>query len=177
MVSGQLRVPVAEAFARLRVYAALTDQSLFAVAVSVVERRVTLSSPASIGPEGNAVWWGFGTDLWAPRRSRQYIRTLLSGWGVADEPQQDAQYVASELVTNAVDHAGGVMGVAVRRSDNEFIKVAVADGCADVPNLQTPNRFSSRGRGLQTVDAITLSWGYNVHEFGKTVWAKIDAQH
>ena len=176
MVSGQLRVPVGEALARLRVYAALTDRSLVAVAVSIIDRRLALSSPVTVGLEGDVLWWDLGVDLWAPRRSRQYIKALLTGWGLAADHQYDAQYVASELVSNATEHAGGVMGVAVSRSGHELIKVAVADGSVEAPYLQSPNPLSRRGHGLQAVDAMAVSWGYNIHEFGKTVWVKIGRQ-
>ena len=177
MVSIQMGVQMDQALVRLRIYAALTAQSVVDVADSVVQRRLMLLSPATVDVKGNVVWWDLGRGFWGPRQVRHNMKALLTGWCLADDDQHDAQYVASELVSNAVEHAAGVMGVAVSRIGDDLVKVAVIDGSAAVPNLQPDNPLSKRGRGLQAVDGLASSWGYDTHEFGKTVWAQMQYTH
>jgi anti-sigma regulatory factor (Ser/Thr protein kinase) len=100
------------------------------------------------------------------------MSVLVAGWGLADDHSDSALYVLNELVDNAVDHAGGPLGIAVRR-EPDGVKIAVTDGFIDPPAMQPHNPLAKRGRGLQLVEAQSLSWGYSVHDFGKTVWAHV----
>jgi anti-sigma regulatory factor (Ser/Thr protein kinase) len=172
MVMVQLGVDVNEAVVRLRIYAAVTDQWLTDVACSVVERRLTLSSPTTIDLAGNVVLWGLGSTPGVSRTVRGHMSALVAGWGLGDDHSDSALYVLNELVDNAVDHAGGPLGIAVRR-EPDGVKIAVTDGFMDPPTMQPHNPLARRGRGLQMVEAQALSWGYSVHDFGKTVWAHV----
>jgi hypothetical protein len=172
MVMVQLGVDIDEAAVRLRIYAAVTDQWLNDVACSIVERRLTLSSPTTVDVAGNVVLWDLGSALGVARTVRGHMSALLIGWGLADDHGDSALYVLNELVDNAVDHAGGPLGVALSR-ESDGVKIAVTDGFIDPPTMQLHNPLAKRGRGLQMVEAQALSWGYSVHDFGKTVWAHV----
>jgi anti-sigma regulatory factor (Ser/Thr protein kinase) len=85
----------------------------------------------------------------------------------------DVQLVATELVTNAYDHAGGAVRVrlsyepAVRR-----LLVEVDDATTDPPVRREPNPRAPRGRGLQLVEGLAKVWGCRLRpDGGKTVWA------
>ena len=78
----------------------------------------------------------------------------------------------NELVDNAVEHGGGLLGVAVGREEHG-VKVSVLDGSTDPPTVRPHDPLAERGRGLQVVEALALRWGYLVHDVGKTVWARI----
>lgn len=80
----------------------------------------------------------------------------------------------SELVTNALLHAGG--GIAVRISDTEGrLRVEVYDESPTIPErapslIDGETNPSMVGRGLRILDAISLAWGVYDEETGKCVW-------
>jgi hypothetical protein len=172
MVAVQLGVSLDEAVTRLRIYAAVTDQLLTDVACSVVERRLQLSSPTTVDAAGNVVMWDLGSGLCVSRQARGHMSALVTAWGLADDDCDRALYVMNELIDNAVDHGGGLLGVAVSR-EGHGVKVSVLDGSTVPPTVRPHNPLAERGRGLQVVEALALSWGYLVHHVGKTVWARI----
>jgi hypothetical protein len=172
MVAVQLGVGVNEAVARLCIYAALTDQWLIDVACSVVERRLQLSSPTTVDEAGNVVMWDLGSGSGVSRQARVHMSALVAGWGFDDDHRDSALYVLNELVDNAVDHGGGLLGVAVSR-EGHGVKVSVLDASTVPPIVRPHNPLAERGRGLQVVEALSLRWGYLVHDFGKAVWARL----
>ena len=110
-------------------------------------------------------------DSTAPRRARALLRAATEDWGLDDDLYEDAAMVVTELVANAVDHAGTDSTLTVDL-DDRGLRVAVRDGrpdCAPRPRPVDPT--APRGRGLQMIDALTASWGVVVHADGKTVWA------
>jgi anti-sigma regulatory factor (Ser/Thr protein kinase) len=110
-------------------------------------------------------------DPTAPRRARALLRAATEDWGLDDDLYQDAAMVVTELVANAVDHAGTGSTLTVDL-DDRGLRVAVRDGrpdCAPRPRPVDPT--APRGRGLQMIDALTASWGVVMHADGKTVWA------
>ena len=116
--------------------------------------------------------WDLGSGLDVSRQAREHMSGLLTTWGLADDHGDSVLYIMDELVDNAVDHGGGLLGVAVSH-EGRGIKVSVLDGSTDPPILRCHNPWAQRNRGLQTVEALTLSWGYLGHDFGKTVWARM----
>ena len=172
MVAVQLGVSLDEAVVRLQIYATATDQRLSDVACSVVERRLQLSSPTTVDAAGNVVMWDLGSGLCVSRQARGHMSALVTAWGLADDHGDRALYIMNELVDNAVDHGGGLLGAAVS-DEGHGVKVSVLDGSPDPPTLRPHNPLAKRGRGLQTVEALAQSWGYVVHDFGKTVWAHV----
>jgi anti-sigma regulatory factor (Ser/Thr protein kinase) len=110
-------------------------------------------------------------DPTAPRRARTLLQSVVQEWDVDDDLYQDAAMVVTELVANAVDHAGTPSTVTVTLDDHELC-VAVRDGRPDAaPRPRPVDPTAPRGRGLQMVDALATSWGVTVHADGKTVWA------
>ena len=172
MVAVQLGVGVDEAIGRLRSYAAITGQWQNDVACSVVERRLQLSSPTTVDAAGNVVMWDLGSGSGASRQARGHVRALLTAWGLADDQRDDALSVVNELVDNAVEHGAGLLGVAVSREERD-VKVSILDGSTDPPAVRPHGPLADRGRGLQMVEALASRWGYFVHDFGKTVWARM----
>ena len=172
MVVVQLGVGLDEAVARLRIYAAITDQWLTDVACSVVERRLQLCSPTTVDAAGNVVMWDLGPGLGVSRQARGHMSALATAWSLTADHRDRALYVMNELVDNAVDHGGGLLGVAVSREGHD-VKVSVLDGSTVPPTVRPHNPLAERGRGLQVVEALALSWGYLVHDFGKAVWARV----
>jgi anti-sigma regulatory factor (Ser/Thr protein kinase) len=89
--------------------------------------------------------------------------------------------VASELVLNAVEHAGAApVEVVVSRRDYG-IHVAVVDGSPELPRLfpDPPRGAASvhdRGLGLRIVHAAALAWGALPSHRGKMVWALLSTR-
>lgn len=89
-----------------------------------------------------------------------------------------ARLVMSELVTNAVEHAGGALTVTVTRRGGG-LHLAVADLDPRLPIMRRPRPpqpgapLDERGRGLRTVDATAAGWGCTPTPTGKTVWATV----
>ena len=85
--------------------------------------------------------------------------------------------IASELVTNAITHAGDddtdrLVEVTTWAADHH-LWLAVADSSPDTPTRCAPDADSTHGRGLLLVDLLTAVWGSTprVEGVGKVVFA------
>ncbi|MFI0766643.1 SpoIIE family protein phosphatase [Streptomyces sp. NPDC021218] len=147
----------------------------------------------------------------APGAARTFVRTALTGRSAAeafapvalDERSiDDAVLLVSELVTNAVLHAGTRVEVVCRMQPGDAtadeddtigqpdelslpadaprrpgIVVEVADlhpASTVYGGPETQRR--GRGRGLQLIGALAESWGVTYHRTRKAVWFRLDAE-
>jgi anti-sigma regulatory factor (Ser/Thr protein kinase) len=101
-------------------------------------------------------------------RARRFVRDQLHAIGVAD-PGAGAELVVSELVTNAVVHAGTNVTVRVARAGTGA-RVEVIDGSSTMPGLRVVTSGSSSGRGLTLVEHFASKWGAEPTVSGKVVW-------
>jgi hypothetical protein len=90
--------------------------------------------------------------------------------------------VMSELVANAVEHAGtDIVATVSRRGKGLYI--AVRDGDPRLPRLLDPAATTlgasskRRGEGLRMVHARTAAWGAMPSRDGKVVWAMVRSGH
>ena len=128
---------------------------------------ITARAAASFEPVGRSV-----------ASARSFVRDTLQGWGFADIVD-DAVVLTSELVTNAVVHAGTSADVLCLRSD-EGARIEVADRYPEreIPlqataiNMGSPDREG--GRGLQLCAALAGHWGVEYTPTHKTVWFQLD---
>ncbi|MCK8435652.1 SpoIIE family protein phosphatase [Streptomyces sp. D2-8] len=128
---------------------------------------ITARAAASFEPVGRSV-----------ASARSFVRDTLQGWGFADIVD-DAVVLTSELVTNAVVHAGTSADVLCLRSD-EGARIEVADRYPEreIPlqgtaiNMGSPDREG--GRGLQLCAALAGRWGVEYTPTHKTVWFQLD---
>ncbi|WP_330852779.1 ATP-binding protein [Lentzea sp.] len=83
--------------------------------------------------------------------------------------------VATELVTNAYDHASGPLRLLVRRSAVPCeVSVSVDDDSSERPAVGRSRLGDARGRGLLMVESVSKNWGVRpLPEGGKRVWALI----
>jgi anti-sigma regulatory factor (Ser/Thr protein kinase) len=116
--------------------------------------------------------WDLARSVFAPRSARQMLATQLLEWGVGEPEQAAVAMIATELVTNAVEHAATPVQLTVHY-DGAVVVIEVRDGCTASPHLQAPNPGAARGRGLQMVDRLAARWDYVLHPDGKTIWADI----
>ncbi len=108
----------------------------------------------------------------AGRLARALVREACLRWGL-EELLPRAEVIVTELVANAVRHAGGDVGLAVSRLDRH-LHLAVRDGSPERPRRDGPDDGSALGgRGLLVVDAYAASWGCTPMAHGKVVWATL----
>src|SRR3954454_4769593 len=104
-------------------------------------------------------------------KARQYVLDRCWASGL-DSVCDDAALLTSELVTNAVRHARGVVTVRAERDGDDFV-VQVLDGSHQEPRLLPPDPWSEQGRGLALVDVLAREWGVSPHPSGKVVWFRL----
>lgn len=121
--------------------------------------------------------------------ARGFVRDTLRSWGLlrrlpdADRLMDDAVLLTSELVTNAVVHAGTQVEVVCTLSHRE-LEVAVRDRhpartLPDGPAHGVPDDgvqvagSSERGRGLLLPAALASCWGVTYASTAKTVWFRL----
>lgn len=128
---------------------------------------ITARAAASFEPVGRSV-----------ATARSFVRDTLQGWGFADIID-DAVVLTSELVTNAVVHAGTAADVLCLRSD-DGARIEVADHYPEreIPlqgaaiTMSSPDREG--GRGLQLCAALASRWGVDYTPTKKLVWFQLD---
>lgn len=107
------------------------------------------------------------------RRARMLVRQGLAAAG-RDELSDAAELAVSEVVTNALVHAGTSIDVAVRVVSGG-VRVEVRDGSRHAP---APRRYAptaGTGRGLMLLEEMVDTWGVVAQERGKTVWFQLDS--
>ena len=105
--------------------------------------------------------------------ARRLIRQWLAESG-QDELSRDAELAVSELVTNALMHAGTPVEMSARL-DLGFIRVEVADGSVHLPRTRDYLPTSGTGRGLKLLERTVDRWGAHRHGDGKVVWFELSA--
>lgn len=80
----------------------------------------------------------------------------------------DVKLCASEVITNALVHAGGECWVNAVWTGGR-LRVAVADRSRRPPSVLPATVAQASGRGLAIVQAFACSWGWEPTEFGKIV--------
>ena len=115
----------------------------------------------------------------AASRAREFIRDRLSSWQAATSPDpavEDAVLLGSELVANAVQHAGTGVEVGCRVVAG-VVEVAVTDRhparALPDPRGNREDLYSERGRGLTLSAALASSWGVTYTGAAKTVWFRV----
>ncbi|WP_345655706.1 SpoIIE family protein phosphatase [Streptomyces tremellae] len=128
---------------------------------------ITARAAATFDPEGRSV-----------AAARAFVRDTLQGWGCSDVVD-DAVVLTSELVTNAVVHAGTAADVRCLRTD-DGVRIEVADRYPEreVPVQATGPSFgnldSEHGRGLLLCAALASRWGVEYTPSYKQVWFQLD---
>jgi anti-anti-sigma regulatory factor/anti-sigma regulatory factor (Ser/Thr protein kinase) len=138
------------------------EQAMVAVAESQISapRRISLR----LSPTTNA-----------PATARAIVLDACLKWKI-DHLRGPATVVISELVSNAVRHAGTdiQLGAALR---GDYLHLSVHDGSSDMPvpgqvtDAELP--LLENGRGLHLIDVYTTAWGTTRTARGKTVWATL----
>jgi anti-sigma regulatory factor (Ser/Thr protein kinase) len=106
-------------------------------------------------------------------RARRLVADAIGDEREDDELREVAVLLVSELVANAVLHAGTPCVVLVDVNDRR-VRVEVRDEDPRLPAMKDYGLDAVTGRGLRIVDSLSDRWGADGDERGKTVWFEID---
>ncbi len=137
-------------------------------------------------------------NLLAPSAARRFVAAALAEWsglglpaavGFSDRLSDDASVVVSELVTNAVVHAGTnvellfrleeatedeVSALVLEVSDHHPARAVRSDGSeGGFAGAEGPGEPAEFGRGLELVATLSERWGITYRTGLKTVWARL----
>ena len=111
------------------------------------------------------------SDARSVAAARRFVAELLERWG-RDDQVDDVTLLTSEVVTNAVMHAGSDVDVRVSLV-GAVVRVEVGDHDPEPPVVRDTPVLTS-GRGLRIVEEVAVDWGtYPVPENGKVVWFEV----
>jgi len=118
---------------------------------------------------------GLPADTRSAGEARRFVDEVLAQWDCA-QLLDDVQLLVSELVTNAVVHAGSEAQVAVRLLP-DALRIEVVDRGGDAPlpsEVRPPSSPGAEsGRGLFLVESLATTWGVERIEGGKSVWFEV----
>jgi anti-sigma regulatory factor (Ser/Thr protein kinase) len=118
--------------------------------------------------------------------ARRWVAEYLERWDLA-ETTDVAKLLTSELVSNAVVHAGSGPSLVLAVADG-VIEVGVTDNEPTLPEATRPevptdghkidaSVLGEGGRGLMLVEALADEWGATSLARGKQVWFRVAAHN
>lgn len=110
-------------------------------------------------------------DASSSRTARHWVSSRLVELRL--EPLADAvELLTSEIVTNALLHAGTEMVLRLEPADGG-VQVEVSDGSRVPPSRRRYSSTATTGRGVAVLDDLADEWGWNADPTGKTVWFRV----
>jgi anti-sigma regulatory factor (Ser/Thr protein kinase) len=106
------------------------------------------------------------------RAARDAVQQSCQQWGYG-RLCDDAKLIVSELVCNAVQHAGTDVALTLM-ARRRGLRMEVADKSTGDLQPRTAGPMDEGGRGLVLVDALASHHGVRRTPGGKTVWAELD---
>ena len=114
----------------------------------------------------------FPPSLLGVRRARQFVRSTVANYLPMTE-LETVELLTSEVVTNAVIHAGSSPVVEVA-AEGGTVRVSVEDHDPAWPMPQAVSEDATSGRGMGLVDTMADAWGVEkVVDRGKRVWFEV----
>jgi serine phosphatase RsbU (regulator of sigma subunit)/PAS domain-containing protein len=120
----------------------------------------------TFAPEGKSV-----------SEARRFVRRALATWD-ADDLTDAAVLATSELVTNAVIHAGTAVRV-VLELDSQGLRLEVEDlhpHRSLTLGLESPGEEAEHGRGLLIAASLAAAWGVDYTARAKRVWLRFERE-
>jgi serine phosphatase RsbU (regulator of sigma subunit)/anti-sigma regulatory factor (Ser/Thr protein kinase) len=126
-------------------------------------------------PHGDGIAVDLPADNSSPARARAIITEKLRDWQLGSLVDS-ATLLTSELVTNAVRHAGTGLRLSLTRVGDDRVRIAVHDRAPGVAvQLRSSGEDAEGGRGLFLVEHLSAGWGSVAGETGKSVWFELQA--
>ncbi|WP_329519392.1 ATP-binding SpoIIE family protein phosphatase [Spirillospora sp. NBC_01491] len=165
-----------EGLEELRAHLAGSTQPLESTCDAVLD-ALTTAVPAddvalvAVGLDGIAAGdvavWNLDAEASMVPRARAQVADRLAEWRLADLTDS-VLLMVSELVTNALVHGAGAIGM--RLIKGSALLCEVYDDGHELPRLCHADATDESGRGLQLVSHLAERWGTNRTEHGKVVW-------
>jgi signal transduction histidine kinase len=105
------------------------------------------------------------------RRARTHADSVMKRWHLVADGLES---VVTELVSNAVRHAGGSLSFGLIY-EHDTVTVEVTDPSSALPAVKPATAFDPTGRGLVIVENFACHWGVRPGPAGKVVWAELSA--
>ncbi|TQF06174.1 SpoIIE family protein phosphatase [Kitasatospora acidiphila] len=103
--------------------------------------------------------------------ARRFARRVLTDWGLAALIDQ-TELLTSELITNALVHAGAPTELRLFRHQVLTVEVSDVDGHA--PRMRRALEDDEGGRGMHLVNELAHRWGSRGTRDGKVVWFELE---
>jgi DNA-binding NarL/FixJ family response regulator len=111
-------------------------------------------------------------ELHSSAAARRFMEETLGRWSCADV-LDTVNLLVSELVTNAVVHAGSEAEVSVVLTPTA-LRVEVGDRDEVAPVRREADDWETSGRGMALVEALARAWGVEARPGGKVIWFEVD---
>ncbi|MER6482546.1 SpoIIE family protein phosphatase [Streptomyces virginiae] len=118
---------------------------------------------------GSLATWLLDADPAVVADARHLVLAQLTAWDL-DELSFSTELIVSELVTNAIRHAGGPVRLRLIRADT--LTCEVSDSSNTQPRMRRARSSEEGGRGLYIVAQLSHRWGSRYTMGGKTVWSE-----
>ncbi|WP_445401103.1 ATP-binding protein [Streptomyces sp. LE64] len=109
--------------------------------------------------------------------ARRDLVAAIRAWDTLLSPEllDTAELVASELITNAVRHAGDDGPIsASARLGTDGLRIEVVDTNTEIPESGLPGTMAEAGHGLLLVAALADRHGFDPLPSGKRCWAEFE---
>jgi anti-sigma regulatory factor (Ser/Thr protein kinase) len=108
-------------------------------------------------------------------RARHWARGVVEAWQ-ADELEWALSQLLTEVVTNAVLHAGTEVVVVLRCLPGRHgLRCEVSDASPSRLRRRHHSADATTGRGLVLLEQLSDAWGVQTGADGKTVWFEVSA--
>lgn len=104
--------------------------------------------------------------------ARNFVATMLDVWG-CDDPDEVVGLLTTEVVTNAVRHAGGHIRVLAALAEDGTVRIETYDESPNSPVVQRPDVYAEGGRGILIVQTLARRWGVDASDSEKVVWFEL----
>ncbi|TDC06163.1 GAF domain-containing protein [Nonomuraea longispora] len=120
----------------------------------------------------------------APAHARKFVRQVLGEWRLS-HLAEDAVLLTSELVTNAVVHAGTGIELTCRLDVDDgpakleievddHLPARTIDECGVMPAVTPGSEVRPSGRGLALAGMLADAWGVTYTRTAKRVWVRLE---
>lgn len=139
------------------------------IAVVVVRVPDHAADPQRRGESPRQRRWQLPVEPRSTARARRAVVRAATAWGVRDVVP--AELVVSELVSNAVLHGWGRVGVLLEETGGG-LRFEVEDANPSPPVRRDRHAPGAGGYGLHIIERLA-EWGWRPTPAGKVVWARL----
>jgi DNA-binding NarL/FixJ family response regulator len=140
----------------------------------LADQLLAFLNQGDVGPDAepaNEAYLQLDAHPSSARRAREFVEATLEQWACG-HLADIVLLLTSELVTNAVLHAGSDVDLSLRLA-TDTLQIAVADRSPVQPVIREQSEESTNGRGVLLLDAMAQRWSVIPTEAGKIVWFEV----